>query len=308
MITNPYFDVLKRKEELEKEDAKKGLCLTNIILANNLRTTSTYKECQSLYKEYIYRIADFISCTYSVVNSLEATILVDYLLWEGFFSANNEHKYQEFTYEEELLPELLGTKSVTGAALCRHMASFVATVLNLEYSASFVAVKIVQNGSFYQIMEDVLEPVYNHAVVGVVYKDGKFIYDPTNRMLAHKFVNRKLALEENRFASVFGAIPFPCQRLSTGSMYVQSQDNFCAYKAFPDEFYSGKIVNAPLVFLENEDLQSLVSETAKMYIKSRQEREEFKESTRKLEKRIAILSENLMPRSDEPIKKWLVKR
>ena len=127
-----------------------------------------YEELKDLYDKYMNDLCDVIK-KYKFDDELQLCILLDYLLYEGRFSLNNEFTYKIHEKTNEYFTDLLGTFVITGSGVCRHTTEFMINLLSkLNVNCFEILCSSEKNGDI------------NHALVGLISNGKKYCYDFTN--------------------------------------------------------------------------------------------------------------------------------
>jgi hypothetical protein len=159
-----------KKEEIVEESK----------VSEMLRDTTTYKELKKEYELYVQEIARLIKGV-GLKSAKEAVTYLQALMELGIFAPNMKHKYQKFEHEREFLEELCGVRVVTGQSVCRHMSSFFADVMNeLGYTAANISCTVCKGDENPVKLIQRNKVVLNHAVTGIIDQGQKFLFDPTN--------------------------------------------------------------------------------------------------------------------------------
>lgn len=268
------------------------------ILCELLRNTETYKECKKEYDEVIKDIADLIRKK-EINSSKEVCTFVGNLIKNGHVSVNETNQYHDYKYQNEYyLPEILGAKVLSGKCVCRHYAAFVTDILTeLGYAACNVAVKGCSNNK--PVLSLRMKPFQNHAVVGIYENGQKYLYDPTVNCFGASAESIPESIpEKNRIAQIvspeyegYYLMIKPEQILNLNKDDLQL-----------------RIHKAPLINMTDRECD-ILNAKAHFYLKIPYNNlEEFKRKNKERIKRITELYQELMPSSDKPIKKWLIRK
>lgn len=312
METSDYIDILKAKEEFEKIDPS----MVDIFVCMCLSATRTYKECEELYQRFVFEVASFMRKNYGFINSLEAAIFVDYLLWSGVLSRTGENVYHDFTYGQDLALGLLGTGAITGKSVCRHMTALVVDILNVDYTACNLCVTLSRNRDA-AILNSKIQTCdtvggYDHAVAGVLYDDikrEKILYDPTHRIFAGAVYDEVGKMDwANRIAYVCGRAASKFDPSLYNNAYILRKGILnLEYNNEDEKRRCNEIGNAMFKHYLWK-FNDVYKEVSKVITESQSEINAFSESTKELKERIGELADSLCPKGDEPIKKWLVRK
>lgn len=135
-----------------------------------------------VYQDNIYNYEQIINNTATMIKELKISnpddifFLITILIHDGFFSINEEYKYQ--IPDNWDIRGYEGMDIVKGYGVCRHEAEFLNRVLN---ECGYDATTVINYAYGGDEEPDVFEPG-NHLVVALKSEDGFKIYDPTNAM------------------------------------------------------------------------------------------------------------------------------
>lgn len=292
-----YLDMLTIKKEIDKNVKDRDAVISGV--ARFLRTTSTYRECRSLYDYYVLEVAKFIR-NFDFFDSIEATLFLDYLLRNGFLSSTGHNIYHMYNYDTEYLFDLMGARTISGVSICRHMASLVTDVLNVDYIAGWLNVK--SGDTIRQLRKE--ENLFNHAVVGVENSGSKIIYDPTVSAFAGRVGFNFGKIDEiNRISEVFHSY------LGTDRVCKYFLINSKRAKLKDENWDEAKIVyDCPMLLVDEDTFRDKVKKIDGLCKHNFLEISDFVARMKELTINISELEKELTPRSDEPIKKWLVRK
>lgn len=173
-----------------------------IIYKNNMEahkiieTYEGYSELTKYYKEYLKEFSDFVKY-YKIEDALFFNTLISLLIDQGYFTSSGLYMYEKELTKKNLKDFkedtfLLGSRVFTDHGICRHTASLLNDIDN-EYgfdSINLLVKTTNKNSIFLKVAEYTSMDYSDHLVVGINTKDGKFIFDPTNRSVGEFLSNR----------------------------------------------------------------------------------------------------------------------
>jgi len=176
----------------------------NVIMQNAMlkvreymENTKEYEICQKLYNDLLEETAELFVKLSADKDPLLLGILHRELLHYGIFSKDNEFNYHDYEKDFGIHYDNLGARICSGTGVCRHIAKNSVDLYRiLGHTAFCCQVRTLNKKNLYLKNEKLLNkinPFPNHAVTGVVGKDGKFIVDATNYTIANINENEKLA-------------------------------------------------------------------------------------------------------------------
>lgn len=274
-----------------------NLAIAHFKLANTARPENEglYHECLDMYNEYIYRLASLLS-EVPVKDSLHLAVFLDRCMSTGFFSSTGFANYQKFSGDlDGRYTDLFGTRVLLGESVCRHNTVFATDVLKaMGYNAFYVSVDSLKKHSRYSF--DRISSDSNHAVTGIVDKDGRYIYDFTWGKVAYFDKNVSNELGVNPDINIY--LSEVLKNYYSGIEY-NTKGYVLARNWFQDDLS---------MFMNAEDKEiDLINVNEYVYLTDRLFKEyflklvEFRESNKKLTDDIVGLSKVLIPYS-KPIK------
>ena len=164
------------------------LCIYNIIDGNltslyteickEIRDTIEYDRTQNLYNEFLIQLVKFLKLL-DINDSLDYILYIKKLIDSGIVSCNGVLEYNDNIFDSKTVPELMGARVVSGIGVCRHTSAFINDLLlRLNFCSTVLGVEIFTKDPRlykYKIFKE-----FDHAVVGIIDSDGKYIYDYTN--------------------------------------------------------------------------------------------------------------------------------
>ncbi len=140
--------------------------------------SETYKELEKEYEAYIKDLANLIKI-FGFKSAKEILLYLQFVMETGLLNPKFDHKYKIFKYEKDYFPELHGARVITGRCVCRHMSSLYSDILNeLNYSSANIHCVATSDDPVKMIQKR--KAKLNHCVTGVVDNGEKIIYDPTH--------------------------------------------------------------------------------------------------------------------------------
>lgn len=155
-----------------------------------------YDDLTKCYKEYLKEFSEFIKY-YKIEDAFFFNTLVTLLINQGYFTTSGLYIYENELTKKSLKDFkedkfLLGSRVFTDRGICRHTASLLNDINN-EYgfdSINLLVKTTNKNSIFLKAAEYTSMDYSDHLVVGINTKDGKFIFDPTNRSVGEFLSNR----------------------------------------------------------------------------------------------------------------------
>lgn len=159
-----------------------GCIIANLPLVHGQTIYNYTQDLESTYinQDNIYNYEQIINNTVTMIEKLELSnpddifFLITFFIHDGFFSINEEYKYQIQNNWD--IRGYEGMDIVKGYGVCRHEAEFLNRILNeCGYDATTVVNYAYSNGDSTGIWEN-----GNHLVVVLKEENGFKVYDPTN--------------------------------------------------------------------------------------------------------------------------------
>lgn len=169
-----------------------------------------YLLCLDKYQLYISKLATFLK-KIGPISLIEMIFFIDLCYKNGYFSVTKKFQYHDFSYDEDELTDLLGSRIIEGFGVCRHGASFMADLFNeMGYSSAVLTTK-GGNESELNNMSLLLKPS-NHTVTYIGDSNFNIIYNSTTHydfsdtlvVLASEKSN-SMIVPEKYLASTIGA-------------------------------------------------------------------------------------------------------
>ncbi len=171
-------------------------------IIEHIKTTDTYKKLENEYLSYISVLANFIK-EIGMTSGIEVAIFYNFLLDLGYLSKNHFHQYEYIKpkKEEQMLryeiPELLGSRVVTGESVCRHMASML-TDLENEIGNKAINIPVKQTTNINRDSKQKI--IFTNHLTSII-QDHKtklvFGYCPTHRQILQVGTNNYQVMLEN---------------------------------------------------------------------------------------------------------------
>ena len=172
---------------------------------NLIESYEGYDELLKYYNEYLKEFSEFIKY-YKIEDAFFFNTLVTKLIHDGYFSFSGLYQYENSlisnkikNYKEDVY--LLGSRVFTDYGICRHCASFLNDINNESgFNSISLLVRPVNENSIYLKTSKLFPSDYsNHMVIGINTKEGKFLFDPTNKsageFLSNAHAKRKSIVE-----------------------------------------------------------------------------------------------------------------
>ena len=169
--------------------------------------TYDYKEVNELYKEVIKNYAK-LNNDLDVKNPVEASILFSNLLYLGYLSANKSFRFENSTRDTD--KDIGKYNVIVGKAVCRHIAPFLADVLNemgidaktLGVSSAKINSSTIEEVYLPELKQNIsivtqeyekqrFTPYTNHVITVAKQEDMLYFLDPTNAVIYRYNENSK---------------------------------------------------------------------------------------------------------------------
>lgn len=279
-----------------KKEWKKQEIEEKFLLRDMLRTTTTYQELDKEYRQYVKDVAELIRYV-GLSSSKEVLLYLQALMETGHFAKNNDHKYQLFEHERDLVPELFGAKVLTGRSVCRHMSSFFVDVMKeLKYTAA----NINTTPGSEQPIEDAIngKTKLSHQVVGIVECGRKLVFDPT----CGAFAAESKDLDTSNLQFEICQVVIPEKKfflmMSPYSEYINpNNEQVCTTM---NKTKLGRMTYGEVKYLKNKIERVLQGNDYNQRL--------FYASHEGQRKRIESLYQEIMPYSSKPIERHLVRK
>lgn len=258
-------------------------------LIEELKNTDSYKMCYEKYNDYILKISSFLK-KIGISDGLEACIYITNALRLGYFSKDKKCVYKKYRNDPLYTSHVLGARVLQGEYVCRHASFFLNSILeNLNYDVAMVSVKLT-NKAYSKLSSFELSTFNtNHAVSVILDEYGKFVFDITNFLFA------RCTEKENQFDIVSG---FEDQYFLFDDGVEYLDDDCPLYM---------KIRNSKNMDLSLKDIILSKCETYELMAATQRDLDNFYNENKDTVLEIASLEEQIAPRSNRLIKKWIVK-
>lgn len=294
-------------------------------LLDALKDNDLYKECLDRYDYYITNVANLLKSV-GIKDSVGVCVYVALALRLGYFSKEHCCSYKDYKYDPLYLSDILGARVMQGEYVCRHAARFLNDILEkLNINATTFSVKI-SDKSYGELNSDERNLLrIDHDINIVTSGKGKFAFDITNYYFANCTEN------EHEFDIVNNPIDVVVEKNGRYGYIVS--DSFIAYctsdEQFRDiiEYSSDKCFLAkygmdflsvydlkylPFLNMENMKLSPISIcaeqlEVLDIISDTYGDLDNFYITNKKIVDEIALLEEQIAPRSDNLIKKWILK-
>lgn len=135
-----------------------------------IKNTMEYKATFKMYKLFLSRLKELLNLL-GITDNLDITILCTYfLIPNGILSITDKFNKKIENYSNCEFINLIGSKVLSGNAVCRHISKFIVD-LN----------RINKNESYFVVLKNLENDVMDHVVVGLKVNDKKFVVDPLNK-------------------------------------------------------------------------------------------------------------------------------
>jgi len=131
------------------------------------------------YKKLLNKMAT-LAKELNMNNSLELSILFDYLLWNGYLSKTHKHEYKD--NEETILLGMNFTDISNGIGVCRNYSEMLKDFLNHSGYNSVILCNFFDYENIVNKMLNRKSQKSNHAY-NLIEDNGLYIYDSTNSVL-----------------------------------------------------------------------------------------------------------------------------
>ncbi len=287
----PKFKVINKRVLSEEEKE----------LENTARDSITYQELKSAYEEYINNIVNLIKI-FKLENSKETMLFLQILMENGLLSESLKHEYYKYEHYKELTPELLGAKIVTGKSVCRHMSTLFVNVLNnLGYPSANMHCHLEKGNPIERLKKGNVE--LDHSIVATYDKGEKYLFDPTHILFATTPSGIDMSTEESTYVAEY--------------VDKENKDNENRYLIInpytrEDELNSkdtcSLLNNARIARITNGEFEYLLAKMVRLQSTNDKIIIDFTMRNHNLAVKIANLTRELMPSSDKPITKHLIRK
>ena len=263
--------------------------VTIFDIIDELKKTKAYNTCFEKYYQYIEKIAIYLE-TIGICDSIQACMYISSAMRLGYFSKEHHCEYKIYKYDPLFTSHVLGARVLQGEYVCRHATKFLNDILTaLDYSSVMLSVRISKKtyNELNKFQKDFLST--NHAISLILDQKGKYAFDITNYFFANciKEIHQLDIICDNNDKHFL---------LDDGVSYLCKDDS--VYK----EIIEGQNMSLTLkdIALGQLDVFELIAETHR-------DLENFYRENLATVEEIASLEEQIAPRSNQLIKKWVIK-
>lgn len=267
----------------------------NLVL--RLEETDVYRRMSENYFTFVHKVAQFAK-QFGLKDSKEVLLFFEIMIQNGYFSETSNHQYRKYNYIYPEVHGTLGSQVMTGSCVCRHMSSLFADLMyQMNMTGCNVVVKINYEDTVKKFLKIGRKKEFNHAVLGVVEEDKKFIYDPTNMVFAGRCDKKFKGYSKDEIA--VGPVKeregfyFPAE--SSVSLNKLHMDSLRAYN------------KASMDYVDQIEIEKLRAKVTKLYIEDFDMFEKFYFEFMTLLQDIASDVKQIMPKTDEELKEWVLK-
>jgi hypothetical protein len=190
-----------------------------------------------------------------------------------------------------------GAHVTTGKCVCRHMASFFSDVLHqFNIDGCNVEVRVRYEDEVNDFLKFGKKQEFNHAVVGIVDRDKKFMFDPTNDVFIGKADTR---FRGYKFDDVGQT------EIKEKNAYVFTTASMGLNKLHLEELK--KYNKASMEEMDFDRILKLRERALNFYLKHKKAFDEFYTKTLPLLEEVNRDITQLSPKSDDEIKEWVLK-
>ena len=266
-------------------------------LALKLENTPVYSRMCENYFTYLHKLAQFLR-KFEIKDTKELLCLLEILMKEGYYSYDFSHEYHKYKHNTGEMSGTTGAHVVTGKCVCRHMASFFSDLL---YKCKIDSCNISARVRYEDEVKEFLKgrkQEFNHAVVGIVEDDSRFIFDPTNDVFVGSSDTKFRGFKMNDVGQTI---------LKGHNTYVftAEAESLWMNKLHLEEYKKYK--NAKMEELDIAKITEFRRKAMALYVKNKAEFDSFYKSMAGLLKEIHDDLIMLSPKSDEEIKEWVLK-
>ena len=247
-ISDEKYDELLKKLDDGKIGIKELLIELSIEDFKEEKENDQNKPFMIAYKNIVEKTSAFLNSELLVEDPITASIIFEYLLWNGYFSDNN---YYEFRMDQRINKfSSFGADIMRGKGVCLNNATMLSDVLNcMDYNSCTSVCYVHQNGELpkdiggkcpierhiyqgntflekignkkdmliFHLLKPITVKVGNHAIVLSEYNGETYAIDPTNLcFMTHK--------EENVLNSLNGYFDFDLKKTITNVLNCESVD------------------------------------------------------------------------------------
>ena len=269
----------------------------DVRLALALEKTPVYSRMSENYFTYIHHLTVFLK-QFGIKDTKELLCLLELMLETGYFSYNFSHEYHKYKVDTGEMSGTTGAHVVTGKCVCRHMASFFADVLyKFQIDACNVTVRVKDEYKVEEFIKQGRKQDFNHAVVGIIDGDHKFMFDPTNNVFIGRADTKFKGYKEDDVGQT--------EIKGKNSYVFTSVESLWMNKLHLDEYKKYK--KLPMGEIDFDRIVELREKVLNFYLYNKKEFDDFYTKMLKLLQEVYIDIIQLSPKSDEEIKEWVLK-
>lgn len=268
------------------------------LILRALEKTNVYRRMSENYFTFVHYVAKFTK-EFGFKSSKETLLFLEQMLNTGYMSHTKHHEYHKYEYDFGEQFGTSGAQVITGKSVCRHAASIFSDILykiNADYSACNVVVDGVKENEMEKYLNPFHKKEFNHAVVGIVEGDERYLYDPTKSDFASKTSLNSAFVNDGNVAETIG---------DTKYYYFLSKDKTSLNKLHMDE--SKKFYKANFISLDADEIDDMRAKMVIFFIDNIGYINEFFRNNLELLEEINRDVNMVAPKSDEKIKEWILK-
>ncbi|MGN0966166.1 MAG: hypothetical protein ACI4OP_01020 [Candidatus Coprovivens sp.] len=267
----------------------------NLVL--RLEETDVYRRMSENYFTFVHKVAEFAK-QFGLKSSKEVLLFFEVMIQNGYFSETSNHEYRKYNYIYPEVHGTLGSQVMTGSCVCRHMSSLFSDLMyQMNMTGCNVVVKINYEDTLKQFLKKGSKKEFNHAVLGVVEEDKKFIYDPTNMVFAGRTDKKIRGYSKDEIA--VGPVK------EQEGIFIPAKSSVSLNKLHMDAL---KAYNkASMAYVDQVEIEKLRAKITMLYIKNFDMFVKFYFEFVTLLQDIAADVKQLMPKTDEELKEWVLK-
>lgn len=267
-------------------------------LALELEKTPVYSRMSENYFTFVHEVAKFLK-QFEIKDTKELLCLLELMMKDGMFSYNSKHEYHKYKYDTGEMSGTTGAHVTTGKCVCRHMAAFFSDILYyLRIEGCNISARVRYEDEVKDFLKLFKKRTFNHAVVGIVDGDKRFMFDPTNDIFIGASKRKFRFFRKDQVGKTI---------IRDKDAYVfTSAKSVWMNKLHLDEYknYNNKVAFEEIDFDRIAELRKKVEE---FYKNNKPAFEEFYKKTSHFLEDVRRDLSMLSPKSDEEIKEWVLK-
>ena len=266
-------------------------------LALILEETPVYRRMSENYFTFVHSVAKFLK-KFELKDTKELLCLLELMLQSGYFSYNFSHEYHKYKIDTGEMSGTTGAHVVTGKCVCRHMAAMFSDLLHqLNIEGCNLTVRVKYENEVDEFLKSRKKQEFNHAVVGVIDGDSKFMFDPTNNVFAGKSDTKFKGYEMDQVGQT--------EIKEKNSYIFTSSESIWANKLHLDEYK--KYIKLPMEELDFGRIEKAREKMLEFYLKNKTEFDLFYHEMLSMLQDVYHDIIQLSPKSDDEIKEWILK-